>query len=59
MVPRERTWRGNSAMGALDEIVDGLVGLGQVGAGVGMSRWQVGQALVHVARRVCSSRTTW
>ncbi|MEW2634271.1 hypothetical protein AB0903_22180 [Streptomyces sp. NPDC048389] len=36
-----------------------LVGLGQVGAGVGMPRWQVGQTPVHVARRVCSSRTTW
>jgi NAD(P)-dependent dehydrogenase (short-subunit alcohol dehydrogenase family) len=37
----------------------GLVGLGQVRMGVGMSRWQVGQAPVQRARSVCSSRTTW
>ncbi|WP_159106734.1 M48 family metallopeptidase [Streptomyces rishiriensis] len=36
-----------------------LVGLGQVRSGVGMSRWQVGQAPAQVARRVCGSRTTW
>ncbi|CAL9386362.1 Putative prophage phiRv2 integrase [Streptomyces sp. enrichment culture] len=36
-----------------------LVVLGQVRSGVGMSRWQVGQAPVQVARSVCSSRTTW
>jgi hypothetical protein len=34
-----------------------LVVLGQVGIGVGVSRWQVGQAPVQSARRVCSSRT--
>ena len=36
-----------------------LVGLGQVRIGVGMSRWQVGQAPVQVTRSVRSSRTTW
>ncbi|WP_406468664.1 hypothetical protein [Streptomyces sp. NBC_01594] len=36
-----------------------LVGLGQVRIGVGMSRWQVGQAPVQRARSICSSRTTW
>lgn len=36
-----------------------VVGLGQVRIGVGMSRWQVGQAPVQRARNVCSSRTTW
>jgi hypothetical protein len=36
-----------------------LVGLGQVRIGVGMLRWQVGQAPVQRARSVCSSRTTW
>ncbi|WP_411120106.1 hypothetical protein [Streptomyces sp. 058-1L] len=35
------------------------VGLGQVRMGVGMSRWQVGQAPFQVARSVWSSRTTW
>ncbi|AJC57007.1 hypothetical protein GZL_04429 [Streptomyces sp. 769] len=35
-----------------------LVVLGQVGAGVGMSRWQVGQAPAQVARSVCISRMT-
>ncbi|KUH38613.1 MULTISPECIES: hypothetical protein [Streptomyces] len=35
-----------------------LVGLGQVRSGMGMSRWQVGQAPVQRARSVCSSRTT-
>ncbi|MFD7004180.1 SRPBCC family protein, partial [Streptomyces mirabilis] len=32
-----------------------LVGLGQVRIGVGMLRWQVGQAPVQRARSVCSS----
>ncbi|WP_184491637.1 hypothetical protein [Streptomyces sp. I6] len=36
-----------------------LVGLGQVGMGVGMSRWQVGQAPVQTARSSCISRMTW
>ncbi|WP_405966029.1 hypothetical protein OG713_45860 (plasmid) [Streptomyces sp. NBC_00723] len=36
-----------------------LVGHGQVRMGVGMSRWQVGQAPFQVARSVWSSRTTW
>ncbi len=36
-----------------------LVGLGQAWSGVGISRWQVGQAPVQGARSVCSSRTTW
>ncbi|WP_406323463.1 DUF6228 family protein [Streptomyces sp. NBC_01637] len=36
-----------------------LVVLGQVDIGVGMSRWQVGQAPVQTASRVWSSRTTW
>ncbi|MFH9967765.1 alpha/beta fold hydrolase, partial [Streptomyces mirabilis] len=36
-------------------VARGLVGLGQVCIGVGMSRWQVGQAPVQRARSVCSS----
>ncbi|MEU0822700.1 hypothetical protein ABZ358_52350, partial [Streptomyces mirabilis] len=32
----------------------GLVGLGQVCIGAGMSRWQVGQAPVQTASSVCS-----
>ena len=36
-----------------------LVGPGQVRIGVGMLRWQVGQASVQRARSVCSSRTIW
>jgi transposase len=36
-----------------------LVVLGRVCVGVGMLWWQVGQAPVQSARRVCSSRTIW
>jgi len=36
-----------------------VVGLGQVGMGVGMSRWQVGRAPAQMARSVCSSQMTW
>ncbi|MFC8264071.1 hypothetical protein ACFUNF_42440 [Streptomyces sp. NPDC057291] len=36
-----------------------LVGLGQVRMGVGMLRWQVGQAPAQRARSIWSSRRTW
>ncbi|MEU6896326.1 hypothetical protein ABZ934_32235 [Streptomyces sp. NPDC046557] len=58
-------FNGNSDIDDLDEQMEALqycaltllVVLGQVRAGVGMPRWQVGQTPVHVARRICSSRT--
>ncbi|GAA1921158.1 MFS transporter [Streptantibioticus ferralitis] len=46
---------GQPAMGRLADL---LVVLGQIGIGVGMSRWHVGQAPVQVARSVCISRMT-
>ncbi|WP_329584921.1 hypothetical protein OG298_00565 [Streptomyces sp. NBC_01005] len=55
----ESTWSEGELRDAVRKGVQDLVVLGQVGIGAGMSRWQVGQAPVQIASRVCSSRTTW